>query len=375
MKIGVFFNTNQLGGAERSMVETLAFRFSSDQLKFFVPKLERGGNLISFISSKFESPECLEFNIGKMYYAASRSRKMSLLLVVPSLFLSLWHLRKIDLSEIKSVWLNGNKVAVLLACYLKCKRFNGRVYWHLRDYFPMSALMKIILRMTMGLNKVFVANSNSVKCDFMAKTSTEKCLLLYNLPPKVASNEFVKTKVTTLGVASMLTPWKGIHDLLWIIRRNQEELSSLGVKALRIYGDNIYQTNGEHNGYLDQLHEIAKEIKAIDIVFAGLESPDVIMKSIDVLIHSSIKPEPFGRVIVEAMANGLPVISTGIGGAAELVKKSRAWQYYPSHDNSFLEGIREIACSDEAVVKVRNAKEFIVELEDEISKQLTEVLL
>ncbi len=43
------------------------------------------------------------------------------------------------------------------------------------------------------------------------------------------------------------------------------------------------------------------------------------LSSLDVLLHTSIKPEPFGRVLIEAMAVGVPVIAAQAGGVAEIV--------------------------------------------------------
>ena len=40
----------------------------------------------------------------------------------------------------------------------------------------------------------------------------------------------------------------------------------------------------------------------------------------DVVVHSSTQPEPFGRVIVEAMAAGRPVVATAAGGVPEIVE-------------------------------------------------------
>jgi glycosyltransferase involved in cell wall biosynthesis len=56
------------------------------------------------------------------------------------------------------------------------------------------------------------------------------------------------------------------------------------------------------------------------IEFAGLKNPETIYAEIDCLIHYSIRPEPFGRVIVEAFATSVPVITTGLGGAGEIVE-------------------------------------------------------
>jgi glycosyltransferase involved in cell wall biosynthesis len=44
-----------------------------------------------------------------------------------------------------------------------------------------------------------------------------------------------------------------------------------------------------------------------------------LMKSMDLIVHTSTSPEPFGLVIVEAMLAGKPVIATRGGGAVEIV--------------------------------------------------------
>jgi len=43
------------------------------------------------------------------------------------------------------------------------------------------------------------------------------------------------------------------------------------------------------------------------------------MRALDVVVHASTEPEPFGLVIAEAMACGRALITTGYGGAAELI--------------------------------------------------------
>ena len=42
------------------------------------------------------------------------------------------------------------------------------------------------------------------------------------------------------------------------------------------------------------------------------------LRSLDVVVHASTRPEPFGRVIVEGMACGASVVAMNEGGAAEL---------------------------------------------------------
>lgn len=46
---------------------------------------------------------------------------------------------------------------------------------------------------------------------------------------------------------------------------------------------------------------------------------DVVWAASDVAVVPSIEPEPFGRVAIEAMAHGLPVVAAAHGGLAEIV--------------------------------------------------------
>jgi glycosyltransferase involved in cell wall biosynthesis len=45
------------------------------------------------------------------------------------------------------------------------------------------------------------------------------------------------------------------------------------------------------------------------------------MRSLDIVVHASTEPEPFGMVIIEAMACGTPIIVSAAGGASELFEE------------------------------------------------------
>ncbi len=44
-----------------------------------------------------------------------------------------------------------------------------------------------------------------------------------------------------------------------------------------------------------------------------------LLPAFDLLVHASTRPEPFGMVILEAMAAGLPVVASNLGGPREIV--------------------------------------------------------
>ena len=43
------------------------------------------------------------------------------------------------------------------------------------------------------------------------------------------------------------------------------------------------------------------------------------LRELDVLVHCSVRPEPFGQVVLEGLAAGVPVVATAAGGPAELI--------------------------------------------------------
>jgi len=48
--------------------------------------------------------------------------------------------------------------------------------------------------------------------------------------------------------------------------------------------------------------------------------PETLYSNLDIVIHASTKPEPFGLTIVEAMACGRPVVASLAGGVKEIIE-------------------------------------------------------
>lgn len=60
------------------------------------------------------------------------------------------------------------------------------------------------------------------------------------------------------------------------------------------------------------------------VIFAGFRSDvPAVLHATDALAHTSIEPEPFGRVLVEAMAAGLPIVATDAGAVPEILEDGR----------------------------------------------------
>lgn len=117
---------------------------------------------------------------------------------------------------------------------------------------------------------------------------------------------------SVVGLFGRIALWKGQHIFL-------KALAELpGVHGL-IVGDALF--TAEDRRYAQELRELASELGITGrIHFAGFRTDILpLLLFVDVVAHCSISPEPFGRVIVEAMLAGRPVIATRAGGPTEIV--------------------------------------------------------
>ncbi len=114
-----------------------------------------------------------------------------------------------------------------------------------------------------------------------------------------------------VGHFSRLAPWKGQHILI-------EALSHCAPSVrVILVGDALF---GEQD-YVQQLRQQVTDLGLEKRVqFLGFRS-DVadLMAACDLVAHTSTAAEPFGRVIIEAMLSGTPVVAASAGGAIELV--------------------------------------------------------
>ena len=116
-----------------------------------------------------------------------------------------------------------------------------------------------------------------------------------------------------VGMLGRLTPWKGQDIFL----RAFAEAFPDGPERAVVIGGALF---GERD-FLQTLQNLAEKLSIRDRVrFLGHVDDAVReLRGLDILVHASRIPEPFGQVVVEGLALGLPVIAADAGGPAEIV--------------------------------------------------------
>lgn len=130
--------------------------------------------------------------------------------------------------------------------------------------------------------------------------------VVYPIRPTAApAAEGAQQKPRRFGYLGRLDPTKGIDVLLGAAQRARVPLLVAGSGASR----DLARWESDYPGVAEWL---------------GWMAPEELFSKIDVLVVPSVWEEPFGRVVVEAAAHGLPVLVSARGGLVEAARVASA---------------------------------------------------
>jgi glycosyltransferase involved in cell wall biosynthesis len=209
---------------------------------------------------------------------------------------------------------------------------------HLRDFVGERRLSRHLFRAFARPRVVVVTNSQAVERDLLRLAPGVRTRVVYNaldlsefrpeprdvgrlaelsgLPPPAPH-------AVVTGLIATYAFWKGHRTFVRAAAKVRQAEPSL---ALRFYivGGPIYRTAAS---------EITKEELQREVTGAGLggdfglvpfqAEPSLVYRGLDIVVHASTRPEPFGRTIVEAMASGRAVVAADAGASPELVIPGR----------------------------------------------------
>ena len=136
-----------------------------------------------------------------------------------------------------------------------------------------------------------------------------------------------------------LTPWKGHEMFLESLKKFKHNFSQIKFKAI-ILGD-----DQGRKIYKKKLLRLVEQYRLIDdVIFIDhMESMPLAYKISTIVVSSSIEPEAFGRISVEAQSMGKPIIASNIGGSREtIINDKTGFLFEAGNTNKLSEKLSEI---------------------------------
>jgi glycosyltransferase involved in cell wall biosynthesis len=241
-----------------------------------------------------------------------------------SIFKTIYRIhRLLRLEKIEIIYTNTIKSHILGG--LAGRMAGTGVIWHMRD-IPVQKRPRHIMGLAAFLlpHKI-IAISKAVAAQF----NYQKTTVIHNaidvleiqnkaeraLPVEIANLIRIGEGRPRIGIVGQIARWKGQNVFLQAAGSIIEKMPS---GLFFIVGDDIFDKSGfkhELQNFVDN-NNLGK-----NVIFTGnVENIYPVMKSFDILAHCSVEPEPFGRVLIESMALGVPVIATSGGGVDEIIR-------------------------------------------------------
>jgi len=123
-----------------------------------------------------------------------------------------------------------------------------------------------------------------------------------------------------IGLIGTVNYWKGQDYFLEAIAHVAHQFP--GLKAMIIGEIGKQNWSYRNRQYFYKLQSLINSLGLKEnIIFTGLRN-DVprLMTALDVVVHASSEPEPFGLVVIEGMALGKPLVATSAGGVLDIIE-------------------------------------------------------
>ncbi len=228
--------------------------------------------------------------------------------------------------------IHANSVRAGIVATLAARGTGTTVLWHVHDTLPRHPLSSAIRAFAfLSRNARFIAVSQSTANSFQGRFPLgARLLAIHNgvdlrmFPVKQSG---VSAFRQSLGLSEsdflvcaigQICARKGLLELINALGRIRHQAPSI---HLAVVGKVVFRHEEE---YLNALNAATERLGLGERVhFTGaLSNVSPVLQAADLLILNS-RDEPFGLVLIEAMASGTPVLATRVGGIPEIVTDAK----------------------------------------------------
>ena len=209
----------------------------------------------------------------------------------------------------------------------------------------------------------YIAISNSIKLNLHnIGIPKNKITVIHNWVDDqeiITERESIEKNFSTFKILWLgrLVPWKGIETVIELAK--QFNLLYPHFKfTIDVCGDFDFN-DSYHVSILEKLNrdKVNDKIK----IKGHKKFNRKLANQYNLFLHTSINPEPFGRVIIEAMSLGLPVVSYGTGGVLDIIEDGK---------NGILIDKQDIEQGAQKIYKIAKNKNLLYYFTTEARKQL-----
>ena len=214
------------------------------------------------------------------------------------------------------------------------------VLWHIREILSIARPVRWALHQTMSFCADRIVCISAAVRDSLLKEAPQlagKSVVVYNAISVAASNGKmniplreelgVPPGVPLVGMVGRITHWKGqeiLAEAAGLVAQSRPDVHFVAVGS--------YFADESH--YLHNLQSLIDSLGLKGRFHIANYRSNVtdVYRALDIFVLPSRKPEPFGRVTVEAMMQGRAVIATNHGGTCELIQEGVTGMLVPPSD-------------------------------------------
>ncbi len=199
---------------------------------------------------------------------------------------------------------------------------------------PLGIEMAVFRRLLIRSGATIAFNSAATR-DAFALPDTISQTIVYNgtpIPASVTPSDFDGRRRLRILQIGRISFWKGQEVLVDAIARLPAQLQAR--LDVRIVGGVFDNQVAFHDRLVAQIR--AAGLDTVIHFSPFVDDTDEVYRAADVIVVPSTRPEPFGRVAIEAMAHARAVIASAHGGLVESVQDGDTGHLFPPSDAAAL---------------------------------------